>query len=166
MTLRHRQECQFPEPNPAEGSSAGDASLFGDPDPEIFFGEMLSPGPKARSKRLLHYRADAVAYGREVLEVLVYVPYEVIFLDCQMPEMNGYEVARWIRQQEKSSGFIVLLEGPGAPHRFDGPRHAGTREVPRGRNGRLPHQAVSTGRTPGRSGALADRSAEPKSASG
>jgi light-regulated signal transduction histidine kinase (bacteriophytochrome)/CheY-like chemotaxis protein len=48
----------------------------------------------------LHYRADAVANGREVLEVLERIPYELIFLDCQMPEMDGYEVARWIRQQE------------------------------------------------------------------
>jgi light-regulated signal transduction histidine kinase (bacteriophytochrome)/CheY-like chemotaxis protein len=48
----------------------------------------------------LHYRADAVANGREVLEVLECIPYELIFLDCQMPEMDGYEVARWIRQQE------------------------------------------------------------------
>jgi CheY-like chemotaxis protein len=38
--------------------------------------------------------------GREVLEVLERIPCELIFLDCQMPEMNGYEVARWIRQQE------------------------------------------------------------------
>jgi CheY-like chemotaxis protein len=48
----------------------------------------------------LHYRADAVANGREVLEVLERISYELIFLDCQMPEMDGYEVARWIRQQE------------------------------------------------------------------
>jgi CheY-like chemotaxis protein len=48
----------------------------------------------------LHYRADAVANGREVLEVLERIPYELILLDCQMPEMDGYEVARWIRQQE------------------------------------------------------------------
>jgi two-component system, sensor histidine kinase and response regulator len=49
----------------------------------------------------LNYRADAVANGREVLEVLQRIQYELIFLDCQMPEMDGYEVARWIRQQEK-----------------------------------------------------------------
>jgi two-component system, sensor histidine kinase and response regulator len=49
----------------------------------------------------LNYRADAVANGREVLEVLQRIQYDLIFLDCQMPEMDGYEVAQWIRLQEK-----------------------------------------------------------------
>jgi light-regulated signal transduction histidine kinase (bacteriophytochrome)/CheY-like chemotaxis protein len=56
--------------------------------------------------RRLHYRADAVSNGRQVLEVLQRIPYELLLLDCQMPEMDGYEVARWIRQQEK------LLDAP------------------------------------------------------
>jgi CheY-like chemotaxis protein len=58
--------------------------------------------------QLLGYSADLVANGLEVIEAVKRKHYELIFMDIQMPEMDGYEATRIIVEHMKNDRPIII----------------------------------------------------------
>jgi PAS domain S-box-containing protein len=58
----------------------------------------------ARMLEKLGCRVDVVANGLEAIAACRRIAYDCIFMDCHMPELDGYEATAVIRQQEAATG--------------------------------------------------------------
>jgi PAS domain S-box-containing protein len=76
-----------------------------------------------RQLQKLGYAAHPAGNGAEVLQEVQRFSYDVILMDCQMPEMDGYEVTQRIREFEKANPqrtpvYIIAVTA----HALDGDR--------------------------------------------
>ena len=112
ITVRDKQKrgasLQF-----VTGHSVADAATIGfsgEPSQPIFSARVLIVEDNAVNQmvatRLLEKlgcRVDVAGNGREGVEMTSLLPYDAIFMDCQMPEMDGFEATQEIRRREGSS---------------------------------------------------------------
>jgi CheY-like chemotaxis protein len=52
----------------------------------------------------LGYRAEVTGSGRDALLAITAFGYAAVLMDCQMPEMDGYETTRELRRSEDGTG--------------------------------------------------------------
>lgn len=67
------------------------------------------------------YRADAVANGREVLEVLEQRRYDIVLMDLRMPELDGVEATREImlRWTPETRPYVVAMTADVTTERWE-----------------------------------------------
>ena len=57
----------------------------------------------------LGYRVDLASNGKEAVDMLEMLPYDLILMDCQMPTMDGFEATREIRRCQGERGRVPII---------------------------------------------------------
>lgn len=67
----------------------------------------LGPNLK-KSLESYHYAVDLITTGEDALSMGLSVPYDLIILDILLPQLNGFEVCRQLRNRKRSMPILML----------------------------------------------------------
>lgn len=89
-------------PTPVEKSAGGPLLLLAEDNP-------VNQQVAVEMLETLGYRVETVENGREAVNAVAKNQYAAVLMDCQMPEMNGYEATQAIRKQESAGKRIPII---------------------------------------------------------
>ncbi|BDI19873.1 hypothetical protein ANSO36C_56750 [Nostoc cf. commune SO-36] len=103
LRLEATEEIQSTETSGILTSSAANVSAKA--KLRILLAEDNLVNQKVALKQLqsLGYKADVVANGKEVLQLLEKIPYDLILMDCQMPILDGLETTKEIHRWQEDA---------------------------------------------------------------
>jgi CheY-like chemotaxis protein len=77
-------------------------------------------------------QVEVARNGREAVESIAHAIYDAALMDCEMPEMDGYDATREVRRREQSTARhlpIIALTGHASPEDAAKCRQAGMDDV-------------------------------------
>jgi two-component system, sensor histidine kinase and response regulator len=104
---RQAEPAQAAPANPAAGAET--AATKG--APHVLIAEDNFPNQKVAVLLLkkLGVRMDLAENGSVALEHLMARPYDLVLMDCHMPEMNGYQAAAEVRRREGPNRNVPIV---------------------------------------------------------
>jgi PAS domain S-box-containing protein len=95
-------------PQPSDPIPAG---LFEDSGLRVLLAEdnIVNQKVAARMLERLGLRPDVAANGKEAVSMFQMAWYDIIIMDCQMPELDGYAAAEEIRRLERGERRVVII---------------------------------------------------------
>ncbi len=113
LELRRALDGQSPDPGPIRGSSETGAEPGRDVRVLLAEDNAINQMVASASLAKLGCTTDVAANGLEVLEAMRRASYDIVFMDCMMPEMDGFEATARLRELEQAERrrpvYIVAL---------------------------------------------------------
>jgi CheY-like chemotaxis protein len=104
-------ETPAPEPAPSQEPAPAPAPGMCGPPPRVLVAEVNHINQVVAVAMLtkLGYTAAVVPNGREAVEMCTHDDFAAVLMDCQMPQLDGYDATREIRRRESGGRRIPII---------------------------------------------------------